>query len=113
MDGMRTGVRTLGPASLKLSYNQQVAPHLRGGLRELSHLECTEPKKGHATKLMQEVCSEADKENIMLLLHVEPYGEMDKAALQDWYSRLGFFILQETPTIMVRQAHGVRKLFNG
>lgn len=110
---MKTGVRTLGPASLKLSYNQQVAPHLRGGLRELSHLESTDKQKGHATALMKQVCEEADKENIMLMLIVEPYGEMDKSALQDWYSRLGFFILQENPTIMVRQAHAVRRLSNG
>lgn len=113
---MKTGTRTLGPASLKLSYSQQVAAHLRGGLREISHLLVKEDRRnqGHASDLMRMICREADENNIMLMLMPQPFDmpELSKAELRDWYSRrFGFTILQETPTIMIRQAYGVRKLF--
>lgn len=117
MDGlMKTGTRTLGPASLKLSFSQQVAPHLRGGLREISNLLVKEEHRnqGHASDLMRMICREADENNIILMLMPQPFDmpELSKAQLRDWYARsFGFTILQETPTIMIRQAYGTRMLF--
>jgi N-acetylglutamate synthase-like GNAT family acetyltransferase len=96
MDGVKTGLRTLGPASLRLSYSQAVAPHLRGGLRELSHLTSAELGKGHGTRLLKSVIDEADKSGITLMLTA------DTESLADWYSRNGFQLLQEDPRIMVR-----------
>lgn len=100
---MKTGLRTHASASLRLSYSQAVDAHLRGGLREISHLTSAEPGNGHATQLMRSVIAEADKTNTMLMLTAEPFKDgMDMGALTDWYTRLGFQLLQETPRIMVR-----------
>ena len=100
---MKTGLRTHGSASLRLSYSQVVASHLRGGLREVSHLTSAEPRKGHATQLLRSVIDEADKTNITLMLTADPAeGGMDLGALTDWYTRLGFMTLQDKPRIMIR-----------
>ena len=100
---MKTGVRTLGPASLKLSHSQVIPANLRGGLLELSKLHSKEPGQGHASKLLKQVCQEADKNKVILMVLVDPFEDgLSKQELRDWYSRLGFDILQETPTIMTR-----------
>lgn len=100
---MKTGLRTHGSASLRLSYSQVVAPHLRGGLREVSHLTSADRGKGHATHLLRSVIAEADKTNTTLMLTADPAeGGLDMSALTDWYTRLGFQLLQDTPRIMVR-----------
>lgn len=93
---MKTGLRTHESASLRLSFSQTVEPHLRGGLRELSHLVSNEPGKGHARQLMSNVIEEADEAGVTLMLTA------DTEQLADWYSRLGFMTLQESPKIMVR-----------
>lgn len=98
---MKTGNRNYGPASLKLSYSQVAPAHLRGGLLELSHLECEESQRGqgYATELMELVCAEASKAKVLLMLMVDD----DQKRLMDFYSRFGFDVLQKEPLIMLRQ----------
>lgn len=45
---------------------------------------------GRGSRLLKEVCAEADKHHATLLLEVIPSGPLDEAALCDWYSRNGF-----------------------
>ena len=93
---MKTGDYSLLSASCRLAYSQQVEPHLRGGLRILTHLHSSEKCKGHAGALMARLCALADAAGITLML--EPMAEgagMNTQELTDWYSeRFGFFTLQ-------------------
>jgi len=108
VDGVKTGLRALGPASLKVTYITCVAPHLRGRLREITSV-CVEPehrRQGHGNALMGAILLEADAHGIALLVQVNPYDntedDMDTDALAQWYARLGFVEIQAEPRLMVR-----------
>lgn len=100
---MKTGERKHESASVKVNYSQAVAPHLRGLLRELTHLHSGEQGKGHARELMRSLFEEADAEKVSLMVIVQPYEDgLTKEQLEQWYSRMGFFELQDEPLIMTR-----------
>ena len=118
------GYRTDGPANLLLSFPLSVPPHMRSGIRELSQLsvEAGARGKGHASKLLDWVCREADQQRKVLLITPSAYrvlsngciddyhnpatGGLDDAALISWYSRRGFVIIQQQPILMARQPRG-------
>ena len=100
---MKPGIRTHGPASLRLSYSTLVGANLRGMLRELTHLQVSEDARGqgHGSALMREVCAEADKAQTVLMLTA------DDTRLADWYARFGFKLIQDGPLLMVRANESV------
>ena len=111
MDGLMTGKRECGAASLVLSETTAVPEHLRAGIRELSALVTEEDKRkqGYADALMHTVCYEADKNRIVLLITVKSAGEMSHAKLVKFYKKHGFQELPhkpDQPILMARQAHG-------
>ena len=116
MDGDVTmlGYRTYGPANLLLSFPLGVPPHMRAGIRELSQLSVLEPDRGqgHASKLLDAVCAEADKSRKVLLLMPSAYeaGGLDDLALIAWYRRHGFIVIQRNPILMARQPRGITSL---
>ena len=109
MDGMN-GLHRHEGARAKVSYSQAVPVHLRGHVREVSGLVCDEASrgKGHATALMRELMQQADDLGLTLLVVVAPFsdGPMGEQQLTDWYSRMGFRILQHKPAVMARPPHG-------
>jgi ribosomal protein S18 acetylase RimI-like enzyme len=105
---MKTGIRTHGGASLRVRYSQAVESSLRGLIRELTDVK-TDPKhrgKGHASKLLDEVCAEASKEHVALMVKVKPFGKskMDAQKLMFWYARKGFELIQSEPSILMVRA---------
>lgn len=63
--------------------------------------------KGYASKLFDEVLAEADKENVTLLLSVEPDGTgLDSTALFAFYASRGFEVMQETTMIRYPKVKG-------
>lgn len=46
--------------------------------------------QGIGRRLMGEVLADADTEQTVLYLYVNPYGNLDWDALTSWYHRLGF-----------------------
>ena len=111
-DSMKTGIRSNGPASLRLSYSQMVPVSQRGLVREVSSVLC-EPahrKDGHASALLKEVMREADASRVTLMVIVKPYdaGGMDDENLSDWYHRLGFVEIQAKPRVMARSPKRVQ-----
>lgn len=42
------------------------------------------------SKLLKEICEDADKEQITLWLEIMPSGPLDYDALESWYKRYGF-----------------------
>lgn len=110
---MKTGERTNASASVKVGYSQVVSSHLRGHLRELSHLHSTEQGKGHARELMRNLFEEADKDEITLMVTVHPYEDgLTGEQLEDWYTRMGFFELQDDPKIMIRLPYASQPMRN-
>lgn len=46
--------------------------------------------KGHGSRLLQRVLDDADEEDVIVMLGINPYGEMTYDQLRDWYERHGF-----------------------
>ncbi len=107
--GMRPGRRELGVASVKISISDAVPVHMKGAIREVSHLHVpTEHRRKHlGTALLNLICQEADANRVTLLLIVQPFDEggPDEDQLIDWYTLFGFKTLQDSPTgtVMARQ----------
>lgn len=96
---MKTGLRRHQSAQARVRYSLG----LTGNLREITNVQSKDPGKGHASALLKSICQEADKDNTVLIVKVEPYAEgMDKSALADWYARNGFSVLQLDPLVMAR-----------
>lgn len=49
-------------------------------------------REGHGTALLEDVCADADREGVTLILNVESYmdGGLDDMQLWTWYERFGF-----------------------
>lgn len=97
---MKLGQRKLGSARLTLAHSKSLPPPLNQVV-ELSALT-TEParrKGGHANRLMNAVCAEADKSRSVLLLM--PDGAK---WLQDWYESHGFKTIQTEPVVLMARA---------
>jgi predicted GNAT family acetyltransferase len=89
--------------TVQVVINPELPSHLR--VREVVAL-FTEPEqrnKGYATELMKEVCAEADKCAIVLILKPERYGNTGgHKNLQAFYQKLGFVKVQQKPVLMAR-----------
>lgn len=104
---MTPGPRTLGDASLTIGVCTAIPPDMRAQVRELSSLYVPREKRheGQATKLMHDVCHEADKAVITLLVFPGPYedADMGRSQLIEWYAReFGFALIQADPPLMAR-----------
>ena len=80
---------------------------LRDKTREITkvHTQAAEQGNGHASALMQDVCDEADRAGITLVLWPRPYGDdiaLSASMLQDWYAGFGFRVIQPEPVMMAR-----------
>lgn len=100
---MKPGTRTYGGASLLVRESEVVAKHLRAGLREVTDLY-TQPedrRQGHAKRLLDSVCSEADGAGVTLLVAVRGTEEATTDDLCGWYRRHGFHYLQVEPVVLM------------
>jgi hypothetical protein len=108
---MQTGIRKVGPASVKVRQTNAIPLRMRDRTREVTSLEVPEAdqRKGYATTLMHKVCREADAANIVLMLWPMPYGDniaLSQAQLVGWYARqFGFSVIQPEPILMARLPH--------
>ena len=111
-DDMKTGARTNGPASLKVSFSQMVPVTQRGLVREVSAVLCAAEHRhdGHASALLKEVTREADASRTTLLVVVKPFDdqELSQEQLAAWYQRLGFVEIQARPCVMARSPRTIQ-----
>jgi len=111
---MILGPRTQGAASLLISpfINEDMTKEQSAQIRVIEKL-ITRPegrRKGDARWLMCETCLEADQTGTLLLLEVKPDDDspLDQTALESWYHRFGFKVVQMAPTVlMAREARYV------
>jgi hypothetical protein len=116
---MKTGDRSVGPATLRVRQCPALPPKLQRTTRELVNVETpfAEHGKGYMTTLIHKVCREADATNIVLVLTPQPYGDninLSKQQLEDWYARsFGFHVIQTEPmTLMARMVNGTPKMLS-
>jgi predicted GNAT family acetyltransferase len=58
--------------------------------------------RGLATRLMEEVCADADKEKVILYLGITASGPLDGKRLAKFYARFGFVFYDQHSASMVR-----------
>ena len=107
MDGhMKPGTVTLGNASLYIGYTQIVPPNKRGLAREITNFHVDEKHrgKGEGTELLNDVCSQADNEGLLLLMIA------DTPRLESYYKRFDFVTIQaDNVILMARQPKIIRR----
>lgn len=105
---MTPGPRVLGAASLQVRVSMAIPARMRDRTREITkvHTEPDAQNRGQATALLHEVCKEADRYGITLVLWPRPYGDdiaLSQGQLIDWYGRVfGFHQIQAEPPLMAR-----------
>ena len=101
---MTPGLREYKQATLRVAVPLGIPEHMRHGVREIVAVQTTNPRKGHATHLMHDVCAEADRTGFVLMLQVRPFDDgMDDEQLEEWYAKFGFIEIQHEPVLMARQ----------
>ena len=107
---MSPGERIHGGAQLVVSRTKAVPEHMRSLVREISRVETApaDRRKGHASELLRQVCAEADKRGMLLLLQCRPYGDggMDADRLECWYAAFGFVPMPGGDGVMARPVGG-------
>ena len=113
---MKTGTRSIGPASLRVRRSNALPHDMQASTREIANLEVPagQQRQGYGTTLMHKVCREADAAGIVLILWPAPYGDagMNLEQLGTWYAdEFGFSAIQTEPMLMARLPDGTpRKL---
>ena len=99
---MKLGKRQLGAASCRLGSSDALPVHLRDVI-EVSEVFVPEwhRRKGVASRLMRQVCDDADAHAKVLMLM--PDGD---DWLPAWYAQFGFVAIQNNPVLMARQPYG-------
>ena len=75
------------------------------GTATLSDLFSRDRRKGHATRLLLEICEYADKFGLSVLLEVanaEDIFALSQPALTKWYQTFGFIVVNQSPVLMQR-----------
>jgi GNAT superfamily N-acetyltransferase len=106
---MPAGRRAHKSATCRVDIPEGLPQDMRDGIREIVAVESSNPRKGHATALMHELCTDADAAGIVLLLRPHPFAPgMDSEQLVNWYTRFGFEPIQGEPVLMARpvRVHG-------
>jgi hypothetical protein len=104
------GPRTYKGASLRIVAPQlpdEASDAVRANTLEVTGVQSSNPRKGHATTLMYQVCAEADHASKVLMLMVTENAEK----LVKWYQRFGFKPTKDAldmPVVMVRAPKPVR-----
>lgn len=93
---MKLGKRTLGACSCLLAPSKALPKHM-DRVVELSELYTDEwhRGKGIANRLLDKICEEADRANMVLMLMPE------NDWLSVWYETHGFQIIQTKPQVMM------------
>lgn len=91
------GKREYESASCNIRYSQALPMSLRDSIREVHDLKTDKGMrgKGQGSRLMESVCKEADKAQMMLMLLA------DNEKLELWYNRFGFETLEKSDKFLM------------
>lgn len=107
---MEPGIRTHKTATLRISICEALPDHMREGTREIVNLRSDSQRKGYASALMHQVCGEADRTGVILIVQPGQFDAgMTTEQLEKWYAKFGFVALPKdegNPTVMARWRYG-------
>lgn len=103
---MDIGLRKFKSASLRLAEpslpDYDWPSDYLDNIREIVDIKSENPRKGHATNLLINVCKEADVEGKVLMLQVQQFSDgMGTDQLQKWYERRDFQVIQYEPVLLM------------
>lgn len=103
---MKVGARNHEGASCQVRISLALPKRMRDRTREITKVQTPAKLQGQglATKLIEHVCEEADKDGMTLVLWPRPFGDiaLSQAMLISWYQRFGFQVIQPDPVLMAR-----------
>jgi hypothetical protein len=100
---MNAGERHYKQASCRIAIPPGLPEEFHEQVREVLGVASNSKRSGEATALMHQVCSEADFNFMVLLLHVKPFDDgMTAEQLEHFYSKFGFVVIQHEPLLMSR-----------
>lgn len=106
---MEPGLRTHKQASLRIAIPTALPVEMWEKMREVRSLKSESHGKGHAKRLMYNVCHEADLAWLTLLIHVEPFDDgMSAEQLEKFYRKFGFEKIQDAPLLIARYPRKLR-----
>lgn len=103
---MQIGSRQYETATLRVCIPTGLPPHMHQGVLELTHINVPveDQRKGYGTKLLAQVCEEADEQSKILFLSALSSGGLSTTQLSMWYMKFGFKVIQPgKPVLMARQ----------
>ena len=104
---MTPGPRKFKSASCRVAVPEGLPDDMQDGIREIVEVKSDNPRKGHGTRLMHDLCTEADVDGCVLMLQVNQFDDgPDNSKLQHFYSRFGFLVVQDAPLLMARNRFG-------
>lgn len=108
---MKNGRREHGAASLVIGDCVALPQHMLPVTREVCsvHTPGASQGRGDATALMHQVCDEADRESITLVLWPNPFGDdiaLSRAQLIEWYARRFGFVRLPGDVAMLARSPG-------
>lgn len=105
---MRYGERKFGGATCTVKAALGLPKDMQKDVREIVEVY-TDPLRrgqGDATKMLHQICKEADAKRMVLMLTVEPFSEnqaLSKDQLLEWYTTtFDFNTIQAEPLILAR-----------
>lgn len=99
---MNPGLRDYKQATLKVAIAEGLPVEMWEQTREILSVYSANPRKGHATLLMHQVCAEADRARIVLILQPHKFDEgMPDEKLEGWYAKFGFVRFQSEPVVLM------------
>lgn len=100
---MTPGPRSHKQASCRVVVAAGLPAEMQDQTREIVEVMSANPRKGHASALMHQVCGEADRDWMTLILTVRPFDDgMNREQLERFYLRFGFVRIQDEPLLMAR-----------
>lgn len=100
---MNPGPRTHKQATLRVAICEALPVEMWERTRELIAVRSEDRGKGHASALMWQVCAEADKAWLTLIVQPAPFDNGPPIErLRKWYTKFGFVEIQAEPCIMSR-----------
>lgn len=102
---MTPGLRHFKSASLRVAVPLGLPDEMQDGIREILDVKSGNPRKGQASSLMRNVCSEADADSAVLMLHVNQFDDgLSNEQLLKFYGKFDFTVIQTEPaTLLARQ----------
>lgn len=111
---MEPGLRKHKGATLRVAIAEGLPVAMWEKTRELLSVRSENQARGEASRLLWDVCAEADRARLSLILKPESFAPgLDDNKLKLFYAKFGFVKFQDDPCLMVRPWQAQQRAANG